>query len=177
MKVTLDIDGSFEEVVRFIKLFSIGEEPVTGISVAASEEKIVYDATAIVICMKDGKVYLSKRLETCATYKNHYCVVGGKLTPEEEKTPLVGAMRELFEEGGLELQDSRFELMEVSEKEPTSKIEYVYRTWLRPGEILKNTEPHKHTDWVLYPLEAALKLPLIPKLKPLFEKMLNEQSK
>lgn len=168
MKVSINIEGEPFEVIQVLEVL-LGE----GKEITIEESpKIVYDATVVIIMIRDKKVYLCKRLETCATYKDHYCVAGGKLEPGEE--PVMGAMRELYEESGVPLQDSRFELVEVSEKEPTSKKEYVFKVYLRPGEVPQNKEPHKHTDWVLYPVDVALQLKLIPKLKPYFEDMLEK---
>jgi len=135
-------------------------------------KNIKYDATVIIIMIKEKKVYLTKRLETCETYKNFYCVAGGKLELKED--PLTAAIRELKEETGLDIEPSRFEFVEASDKEPTAKVEYVFKVWLRPGEIPENTEPHKHEEWISYPIADALQLKLIPKLKSYFEDMLKD---
>lgn len=141
----------------------------------AIPNEIQYDSTVIVIMIKEKKVFLMQRLDACATYKGYYAVAGGKL--ERNEDPLTGAIRELKEESGIDLtgQESRFEFVEASKKEPTAKIEYVYKVWLRPGEIPENKEPHKHSNWVAYPIKDAMQLKLIPKLVGYFEEMLQKE--
>ncbi len=171
----LFFEGAAQELIDLLNFKTANPFKVEPAVVNEDNVKL-YEATVCIIAIKDlNKVFLSKRLETCRTYKDYYCVPGGKLEGDELKNPLEGAKRELLEETGLDIfQDNRYELAEVSDKEPTAKIEYIYKVWLRPGEVPRNTEPHKHTDWILYPFDQAIQLKLIPKLKPLIEAMIKK---
>lgn len=118
---------------------------------------------------RGGKfVYLSRRVN-CTGFNGCLQGCGGRI--EENESPVEGAKRELLEEAGLEIPLERIHHMGTDSTFKNSSGNlfniYFFRIDLKDDETPRNTEPHLHDDWVLYPIKALEdpKLDLIPGLR------------
>ena len=130
--------------------------------------------TAAILLVKNGKIYLSKRSEL-SSYAGYWQFPGGKV--EENESFETGALRELEEETGIWVEAARLEFISSDTTHPTSQINYIYRLDLRPGEIPEDKEPEKHDGWKLIDPEIALKLKLMPGIRGIVQKMVEENKK
>ena len=123
-----------------------------------------YIKSAAVMIWFGNKLMMCKRLPTCKRFINRWGVPGGKVDGKE--CVITAAQRELFEETGLNVERFLFKLID-SHREGVFKC-FVFKIEL-PIEYfkeVKNTEPHKHTDWQLFTKKEALALPtLMPALR------------
>jgi 8-oxo-dGTP diphosphatase len=130
-------------------------------------------ANVLLLIMKDDKVLLLRRaLSMKSDKKGYYHLVGGKV--EEGETFTQAAMREAFEEVGIEFasDDLEFfnvthELMKLPNQEQAKEfvtITFLVKKW--HGQI-HNKEMHKHDVFEWYSLDA-LPQPLFATEKNLF---------
>lgn len=180
----IELFGTVEECLEFIKGFNI---PHINISQTITENTKkdaidifpngpIYDKSAVILMIKEGNVILSKRTNT-KTYRGYWQCPGGSIEKDEE--PLVAAQREFYEETGIGLQDSRFELLTVMNGNqcPSVKQLYWYRVFLRPGEIPKNKEPEKQEDWQSFTIKDALNLKVVPSTELILKRQLRQELK
>lgn len=122
-----------------------------------------------VILTRKGKVVMCQRLPG-SPGSGFWQGAGGKIEPGESY--LSAAVRELKEESGLDIERVRFEFLYAG---PAPRIDptkgmyslYIARVELADDEEPQRTEPDKHSDWVWYEKEDALKLKMfepIPKI-------------
>lgn len=123
--------------------------------------------TVAIGLMKGNDLYLSQRINT-SNFSDLWQFAGGKLETNEQ--PLLGALRELKEETGLDLEMGRLLYLGSIVGDPTTKVCYTYYVKLSENESPKHTEDTM-TDWKLMSFDEALKLNLMPGLKNVIEKL------
>lgn len=133
--------------------------------------------TPVVSCVlfDDKGVYLNKRAHT-KSYPGLYQCPGGKVEKDEDLE--VALEREIFEETGLFIPRKRFEFVErlwvaMSSDGLGGYYVHLYRAELLTGEILKNPEPEKQTDWECVSVPKLHQLALDKKLIPALDGLVN----
>lgn len=120
----------------------------------------------------ENHIALSKRLKD-GFHKGFWQDVGGKV--EDGESLMQAIQRETIEETGLYVHPSHFELQDCFIylergiktflfKVDGEKVGYLFRD-------MKNTEPHKHSDWQLFTKNEALKLKLLPSVRHFLESL------
>jgi 8-oxo-dGTP pyrophosphatase MutT (NUDIX family) len=126
--------------------------------------------TVSVGMIRGRKVYMSQRINT-PNFTNKWQFAGGKL--DEGENPVLGGVREVFEETGLIITSDRLKCVMNILEDPTTDICYGFIVELKDNEVPKTLEPHKMTDWILITFEEALKLDLMPGLRTILEQLKN----
>lgn len=130
-----------------------------GIAVKIKDKSV--GCACIMISPDRRHIYLGVRRGPFQTGK--YAAPGG-MVDDTDYSPLNGIVRELREETGLDIYPTRFgfftETYHVGEKSDTTLW---YFLQLKPGELPRNIEPEKHSDWTKFTLDEAKKLPLMLK--------------
>jgi 8-oxo-dGTP pyrophosphatase MutT (NUDIX family) len=103
-----------------------------------------------------------------------YGCPGGKVD-ENDFSFEDAARRELLEETGLSVEEERLYWIGY-QKVATDETDYTcwYVLVLEPNEVLMNTEPEKHGDWVPYKFTETMGLPLSCGTKQVID-VLSEQ--
>ena len=103
-------------------------------------------------------------------FPNYWQFAGGKI--QDGENPVTGACRELKEETGLTIDESRLEYVGSIIGDPSTRICYVYRVDLNKDEVPQRTEPEAMGEWTLMTAEEIVKLtPLLPGIKNIVEKL------
>lgn len=125
---------------------------------------------AIVLAIRPGKAVLCRR-KPGRRFAGLYSPPSGSIDPGE--TPKQAAVREVFEESGLVVEEKRLEPMGCMETVwpydgmPCGGMFYVLR--LRPDEELEQREPNKHEPWEEFTFREAAALPLPPLTQSLIQ--------
>ncbi len=111
-----------------------------------------------------NKIALSKRLKP-GYHKNFWSDPGGKV--EDDENIIDAAVRELYEETGMYLNPTRFELDDcyIYNKRKLKTFLFVAFLTRFDFKLMKNPEPDKQSDWELFSIKEALKLKLIPSVQ------------
>ena len=123
--------------------------------------------TVAVGLLKDGGVFLSKRVKT-KTFPDLWQFPGGKL--EGDELPIYGAIREVKEETGLDIDYSRLDYKVGIVGDKTTRVCYTYVVQLEQNEVPKKMEDLA-TEWQWFTFDEAIKLPLLPGLKELLTQL------
>lgn len=125
---------------------------------------------AIVLAVRPGKVVLCRR-KPGRRFAGLYSPPSGSVEPGE--TPQAAGVREVLEESGLVVAESRLEPLGHMETVwpydgmPCGGMFYLLR--LEAGEVLEQREPHKHEAWEEFSFQEAAALPLPPLTQPLLQ--------
>lgn len=126
-------------------------------------EYTMFTVAIILVC--DGKFWMSQRVNT-RNFAGKWQFPGGKL--EENENPIDGALRELREETGLNIDINRLRFIGPITGDPTTRICFTYSVSLNETEIPQHTE-NTMTDWRLLTANEALILDLMPGLQQIIE--------
>lgn len=118
--------------------------------------------TVAVGLLLGNRVYLSKRLNT-PNFPNKWQFAGGKL--EQGEDAMMGCIREVKEETGIDLSTDRLVYVHNIHGDPTIYCCYLYYVVLRRDEVPMLTEYSKMTEWRLFTYDLASKLDLMPGLE------------
>jgi ADP-ribose pyrophosphatase YjhB (NUDIX family) len=106
-----------------------------------------------------GGLYLSRRIGSQQFYNKWQCA-GGKL--EENENPSDGAVREVLEETGIDIDAKRLRFVQYIRTDPTTVCCYFYLVELYDAEIPERKEPEKMTKWWRIDFDLALQFDLMP---------------
>ena len=120
-------------------------------------------ASVAVVLWNEGGYYLMQRTG-CKHYRDMWGLPGGKIQVGERT--IDAAIREVYEETGLKIEPHRLWHLENNDVEDEFLCA-IFHASLRENEKPLNTEPEKHSDWVLLTNETLGERVLIPGLKPI----------
>jgi len=130
-----------------------------------------YTKITVACALKNGnKVWVSQRVNT-PNFAGKWQFPGGKC--DDSENPINAALREVKEETNLDVDINRLKYLKGIYNDPTTYACYVYYIDLNDAEFPVRTE-NTMTDWVLLPIEEALKKDLMPGLDKALE-MLKDQ--
>lgn len=122
---------------------------------------------AVVVLMRQGKIFLQRRSITAAVLPGLWELPGGKLEPGEG--PEVAVRREVMEELGLTLGVLRPLL-------PQGHGEGVPGVLVHPFQASAQARPTTDLAWGWFTPREALRLPLPPATRPVLESLERELS-
>jgi 8-oxo-dGTP diphosphatase len=122
-------------------------------------------ASAVTVVWKGEKVLLLKRGLTDPWMPRRWCFPGGGVDPGEG--PFEGALRELYEEAGLRLQEGDIVPLGVEQMDTTTVYIFGARAPRSPVRLLDGE--HSEFRWVT-PREAE-SLRTIPLVKPILRRL------
>jgi 8-oxo-dGTP pyrophosphatase MutT (NUDIX family) len=132
--------------------------------------------TPVVSCVlyDNNGVWLNRRAFT-KSYPGQYQCPGGKVEKDEDLETALE--REIYEETGVFIPRKRFHFVDEIWIDGTDRLGgyYVslYRAELLKGEVLKNPEPDKQTDWECFSVAGMHQLALDKKLIPALNGLVN----
>ena len=135
--------------------------------------EIIFSSTTNMLVIKDGKVLLVKRSDDLADFPGWYILPGGK--QERNETPKETAIRETFEETGIQISDADLKVIATHYHEYKSKV-YVIFIFSSPNFMGKLVGSKEGTpEWMN--IETAVSHPkLYPDLKRHIKLILGSKS-
>ena len=138
------------------------------IGLKGNMERFVKYSVAVAL-MSGDKLWLSQRAST-KLFPNYWQFAGGKI--EDGENPIAGGVRELKEETGLTVDESRLQYIGSITGDPSTRVCYVYQVDLNSDEVPQRTEPDAMGEWLLLTPDEILKLHLLlPGIKNIIEKL------
>ena len=132
-------------------------------------KKPVYAAGVLLACPTTQRILLLKRASD-GSHPNEWALPGGKL--EHGETPRQAAIRECYEESGVEIQ-SEIDLLDVFYAK--GFIFYTYFLWVREEIMCKINDESE--DWGWFSCESMKEMKLHHGVKDLMEKIEKEMNK
>lgn len=110
------------------------------------------------------KIALSQVIKE-AYHKGYWSDAGGKV--EKNEKPMDAIVREVYEETGLDIDWSAFDLIDcfIYPERQIKSFLFEVKLPLSDFSDIKNMEPKKQSNWQLFTIEEALKLKLMPSVK------------
>jgi 8-oxo-dGTP pyrophosphatase MutT (NUDIX family) len=128
-----------------------------------------YPKTVVCVIWIGDKILLCQRLKNDC-FKGGWQATGGKV--DEGETFEQAAIREAYEECGVEIPQYLLQVSDCITNDPTTKKCFLFEAFLpeRYAKLVKRTEPKKHGPWKLFSIEEAQKLKLLPGLTEYFKR-------
>jgi 8-oxo-dGTP diphosphatase len=137
------------------------------------DQEIMFSSTTNLLLIKDGQVLLVKRNENLKDFPGWFILPGGK--QEKNETPKEAAIREVFEETGIKVNDAVLKVIATHYHEYKSKVYLVYIFESNNFEGLLKESSEGIPMWIN--IEEALNNPkLFPDLKRHIKLILESRS-
>jgi 8-oxo-dGTP pyrophosphatase MutT (NUDIX family) len=127
-----------------------------------------YPRTVVCAIWIGDKILLCQRLKDDC-FKGGWQATGGKV--DEGETFEQAAIREAYEESGIEIPQYLLQVADCITTDPTTEKCFIFEAFLpqRLAKEVKHSEPTKHSPWQLFSKEEAMKLNLLPGLTEYFK--------